>query len=182
MFGTGKVLHLNILASIETGYGQFHHSSEEKKIVKYNLGCGFKKLEGYINVDKSEKTKPDVLADVTDIPWKWAKPEADLIYMDNLIEHIPPFTAIRVIRECHRILKKGGILWMRNPELREGNLMTAFSDPTHVNWWTAETIDWFDCHHKRWKNYGRAYGIPLFERVENTSKGRFLIIKLRAVK
>jgi len=155
----------------------------------YNLGCGFQKKKNFINVDKSKAVNPDILADVTVLPWIWAKSnEADLIEMDNLIEHIPRHptkiksSVVHVIRECHRVLKKGGILWMRNPELREGNLMTAFSDPTHVSWWTAETIDWFDYHHKRWKNYGRAYGIPPFERVENRRKGRFLIIRLRAVK
>lgn len=153
--------------------------------LRYNLGCGFQKKKGYVNVDKSEAVNPDILADVEIMPWTWAQSnKADLIEMDNLAEHISreKLTFVRFMAECHRVLEKGGILWYRVPELREGNLMAAFSDPTHINWYTAETTDYFDCHHKRWKNFGRAYGIPPFERIEHRRKGRFLIIRLRAVK
>jgi len=143
------------------------------------------KDKDFVNVDKSKRVKPDIRADVTDLPWKWAKNDsAELIKMDNLIEHIPRVgdLFIKVIRECHRVLKKGGILWLRVPELRGDNLMAAFSDPTHVNYFTAETTDYFDRHHKRWKNYGQFYGIPPFDRMEHRRKGRFLIIRLRVVK
>lgn len=151
--------------------------------LRYNLGCGFTKKKGYINVDKSKEVNPDILADIEIMPWTWAESNnAELIEMDNLIEHIERKNFVGVMKECHRVLKKDGILWIRVPEMRVDNLMAALSDPDHFNWYTVETTDYFDCHNKRWKNFGRAYGIPPFERVEQHREGRFLIIRLSAVK
>ena len=152
--------------------------------MKLNLGSGFNKLPGYINVDKAKNTKPDILADLTVVPWKWAKSNTgDLILADNLAEHIYPLPWVKVVRECHRVLKKGAPLRIRVPETRDGNLMAMYSDPTHVNRnFTWETFDYYNHKHTRWKNYGRAYGIPRFEKTKQIRKGRFLVVELRAVK
>lgn len=151
--------------------------------MKINLGCGKRKEAGYINVDRRPQVKPDVISDITKIPWGWAKKnQADLIRSDNLFEHIEPYTLIRVIRECHRVLKPGGILHLILPLLASNNLNAAFSDPTHVNYFTTETFDYYDCKHFRWKDYGRIYGIPKFERIKQERKGRFLIVQLKVIK
>ena len=154
--------------------------------LRYNLGCGFNKMEGYINVDRAKICKPDILADVTILPWTWAKSDkASEIYFGDLAEHITreQNTWIKVLRECHRVLKKGGLLKLRVPECREGNLKAAVTDPTHTsNYFTEDSIDYLDCRHSRWKNFGRAYGIPAFDRVGQTRKGRHLIIKVKAHK
>ncbi|MBA7632801.1 hypothetical protein ES703_40356 [subsurface metagenome] len=148
--------------------------------MKFNLGCGTQKKAGYVNVDRSEAVKPDVLADITVLPWKWAKTNsAERIEMDNLAEHIEPYLWIRVVRECHRVLKPDGVLWLKVPELRPGNEMAAFSDPTHVNFFTIQTSDYYYYKHPRWQAFGRAYGIPPFERIENRRHSVFLLISLR---
>ena len=159
--------------------------------MKYHLGCGLNYLKGYINVDKDEKVNPDVVGDVTIIPWIWAKPNnAEEIRMNNLAEHLTPF--IEVVQECHRTLKNGGIFWIKVPFLRtrEGlekfleSVEDCFADPTHHLGpkFTVRTFEYFDCNRTRWKNFGKSYGIPKFKLVKQEIKDRFLIVELEAVK
>ena len=151
--------------------------------MKINLGSGIRKREGFLNVDKSAKVKPDIVYDITKVPWDWAKTnQADLIISDNLFEHIESYTLIKVIQECHRVLKPNGILWIRVPILAVDNLAAAFSDPTHITYFTSETFDYYDYRNNRWKKYGSIYGIPKFERIRHERKGRFLIVELKAIK
>jgi len=150
--------------------------------VMYNLGCGENKRRGFINVDSSKEVKPDVLADVRIVPWKWAK-QADLIFADNLFEHIREESLLKVMQECHRVLKPNGLLQIIVPLTIEGNYMAVFSDPMHVNHnFTLETYDYFDHRHIRWKRYGRAYGNPKFERTGQRRSGRFLEVELKVIK
>jgi len=150
--------------------------------IKYNLGCGDRQLEGFINVDINPDVQPDIVADVRVIPWKWAK-KADVIFSDNLFEHIREESLNEVIQECHRVLKPNGLLQIIVPLTAPDNMMAAFSDPMHVNHnFTMETYDYYDHRHPRWKNYGRIYGIPKFERTQQMRQGRFLVVELRAIK
>ncbi len=150
--------------------------------IKYNLGCGENKRRGFINVDSSKEVNPDILADVTVTPWKWAKP-ADLIFADNLFEHIREELLLKVMKECHRVLKPGGLLQIIVPISAPDNFMAMFSDSSHVNHnFTLETYDYFDHRHIRWKRYGRAYGNPKFERTRQERQGRFLVVELKVIK
>ena len=152
--------------------------------MKINLGCGKFKRRGFINVDKDAKVKPDIVSDVTVIPWRWAKKnQADVIFSDNLLEHIEEKLLIKVMQESHRILKLGGFVQPRVPISAPDNFMAMYSDPTHVNHnFTLETFDYYDHRHIRWKNYGKAYGIPKFERVRQSRQGCFLIVELKVIK
>ena len=159
--------------------------------MRYNLGSGLTNyLKGYINVDIDEKVNPDVVDDVTITPWIWAKPNsAEEIRMNNLVEHLSPF--IEVVKECHRTLKNGSILWIKVPfiktdgslkELQE-SILDCYSDPTHVGLkFTTRTFDYFDMEHSRWQKFGKSYGIPKFKRIKQQIKDRFLIVELEAVK
>ena len=150
--------------------------------IKYNLGCGENKRRGFINVDSSKEVEPDICEDVTITPWKWAK-QADLIFADNLFEHIREELVLKVMQECHRLLKPGGLLQIIVPISAPDNFMAMFSDSSHVNHnFTLETYDYFDHRHIRWKRYGRAYGNPKFERTKQTRNGRFLAVELKVIK
>ncbi len=160
-------------------------------MVKYNLGSGKSYKEGYINVDIDEKVNPDIIADVTIIPWIWAKANnTDEIRMNNLAEHIGPF--IEVVQECHRALKNGGILWIKVPFLRtrEGlkefleSVEYCYADPTHHFGikFTLRTFEYFDCNRTRWQKFGQSYGIPKFKLVKQQTKDIFLIVELEAIK
>ena len=153
--------------------------------IKYNLGCGENKRRGFINVDRSPKVNPDICEDVTVTPWDWAEWEktVGLIFADNLFEHIREEPLLKVMQECHRLLKPGGLLQIIVPISAPDNFMAMFSDSSHVNHnFTSETYDYFDHRHIRWKRYGRAYGNPKFERTVQVRNGRFLEVELKVVK
>lgn len=152
--------------------------------MKYNLGCGKHKRNDFVNVDINSDVHPDIVADVRIIPWKWASEnKADLIFTDNLFEHIREEPLMKVFQECHRVLKPDGLLQIIVPLTTLDNLMAVFSDPMHVNHnFTEQTYDYYDYRSLRWKNYGRVYGIPKFERVSQRRQNRFLIVELKAIK
>ena len=39
--------------------------------MKLNIGSGFRKMDGYINVDNFEECKPDVLMNLEETPWSF---------------------------------------------------------------------------------------------------------------
>ncbi len=148
------------------------------------MGCGKRKIKGFKNIDISPLVDPDIISDIRETPWPWAdESEADLIWADNVFEHIYPEPLLKVYQECHRVLKPGGLLQIVVPLNVPGNYLAVFSDPMHVNYnFTTETFDYFDRRHIRWKIYGRFYGNPKFDRIRQAIQDRFLTVELKAVK
>ncbi|MAC67522.1 MAG: hypothetical protein CMK54_05900 [Proteobacteria bacterium] len=56
---------------------------------KLNLGCGFKKREGYLNVDSSSHCKPDMVLNVQKTPWPFENNAFDKVNMEHILEHMP---------------------------------------------------------------------------------------------
>lgn len=71
---------------------------------KLNLGCGNKKIKGFINIDLKNA---DVIADVNK-PLDFADSSCDEIRADALIEHLD-IGFFEVVREMKRLLKPNGI-------------------------------------------------------------------------
>jgi len=82
--------------------------------MRLNLGCGEKKLSGYINVDLYGN--PDMRVDLFHTPWPWNNESVDDIACHHFLEHVPHFRD--TWREFYRILKPGGKLWIRVPNWR----------------------------------------------------------------
>jgi SAM-dependent methyltransferase len=104
--------------------------------VKLNLGCGKKKMNGYINVDINLNVKPDILCDLNRNPYPFKSETASYILMDNVLEHLDDI--ISVLKECYRILKPGGILEIRVPYWFSRG---AHQDPTHKHFFTENSFD-----------------------------------------
>ena len=78
-----------------------------------NLCCGDNIIKGAINVDIMKGSGIDEIYDLAKTPWKWGKNSVEKIYLYHGIEHFP--STERIIKECHRILKKGGELVIKAP-------------------------------------------------------------------
>jgi len=53
---------------------------------KLNIGCGNKKLKGWINLDFSKEVNLDIVHDLNKYPYPFKDNEIDEIYVDNVLE------------------------------------------------------------------------------------------------
>lgn len=76
--------------------------------MKLNIGCGTKKLDGFVNIDKSALVEPDKVLDVEE-----GLPFADgcvtEIYSSHTLEHITPISWRFVLDEMVRVSADGAI-------------------------------------------------------------------------
>ena len=144
-------------------------------MLKLNLGCSDDHKPDYVNVDCAPPA--DQVVDLVE-RWPWTESSVDEIYAKDVFEHIegrryfhtPYYRGNRgkiwVMNESHRVLKPGGILEFLVPavHLKDGRVnLGAFTDPTHVSFWTQDDKYYF-C--TEWNNpqgergrLGNAYGI-----------------------
>lgn len=94
-----------------------------------NLGCGFKKAQGWINVDAYECCHPDIQWDLNKFPYPWEDNSVDGIMMSHILEHIPNWW--EAFNECVRILKPNGCLEIRVPDESSATALT-YRDHYHV--------------------------------------------------
>ena len=94
-----------------------------------NLGCGFNKMLGFINVDAFDNCKPDVVWDLDKMPWPWGDMSIDHIFAAHILEHLEDWWG--ALKECARILKPGGTVHIRVPDESETSAGT-YRDHKHV--------------------------------------------------
>lgn len=110
--------------------------------LKLNLGCGFRKLEGWTNVDKRGECAPDEIVDLEKFPWPWPDSSAEEIRLTHVLEHIgsTPTTFLNFIKELWRICQTGATIKVLVPHPRSDEFLW---DPTHVRPITAEGLRMF---------------------------------------
>ena len=126
-------------------------------MIKLNLGCGDRKLHGFVNVDARDDLNPDVVWDVTRIHEKFY--EVDLIYACHVLEHFPtqPFeyqsrTWKDVLESWHTALKEGGILRLSVPDIKaacEYYILTNDFEAVRAFFYGGQKYD-FDFHYHGW--------------------------------
>ncbi len=79
-----------------------------------NLGGGGVLFERWLTADVDPRS--DVYVDVTR-PLPFRDATIDVVYSEEVIEHISPHHASAMLRECLRILKPGGWLRLTTPSL-----------------------------------------------------------------
>ena len=125
--------------------------SEDKELKRLNLGSGLAKFEGFVNVDKNERYKPDQVVDLNVLPWPWKDNEYQHIVAKDILEHLGNTgdDFIEIIKEMYRVSENGAIWEIQAPHWR---CDTALSDPTHKR---AITVEMFDLFNKK-KTFERA--------------------------
>lgn len=81
-------------------------------MTRLNLGCGNKKLAGYVNIDQSEHCNPDLILDLENTPYPFKTSSVEEVVMDSVLEHLPskPKDFFRIMREVYRIMQDGALL------------------------------------------------------------------------
>ena len=95
--------------------GRDHQGTAEP--IRLNLGCGHRKMAGFINVDLAgnwSDIKPDVCADITQ-PLPFDNSYADEIHAYHVIEHLYRWRVPKILAQWINVLKPGGLLVLEMP-------------------------------------------------------------------
>jgi len=111
--------------------------------MKFDLGCGYKKREGFVRVDQDSHVVPDILHDLDVLPWPIESDCAEELCMMHILEHLAPLPNDyrRLWQEIYRICKPEAKIVIEVPHWAHD---TFFADPTHVRPITPVTIAMMD--------------------------------------
>lgn len=105
---------------------------------RLNVGCGYKKKKGWINLDKFESVQPGIVWDLNNAPYPFEDCMFDEILADNVLEHVEDI--ITCMNELWRIAKVGCVLTIIVPKFPSWG---AVVDPTHKRYFIEQTFLYF---------------------------------------
>ena len=125
--------------------------------VKVDLGSGFNKLPGYIKIDyHPHKGNINIICDLEKDPLPFNDNFVDVLRATHILEHISNLK--HLMQECYRVLKPESLMHIVVPCYPAP---LAFQDPTHVRYFTDETIEKYFC--KRSETNTKWYVLPYLE-------------------
>ena len=96
--------------------------------IKLILGCGHKKMEGFINIDDDPLIEPDMVLNLNDAKLPFPDSSVDEVVAFHILEHIgEPF--IPLMKEIYRVCKSNADFHIKFPHHRG---VWFVNDPTHV--------------------------------------------------
>ncbi len=81
-----------------------------------NFGCGSTYHPDWINLDAAP-ISPEVIAHDLHCRFPYAADSFDGVYGSHVLEHLEPQVGVRLLQECYRLLKPGGIVRIVVPDL-----------------------------------------------------------------
>ena len=105
--------------------------------IKVHLGCGYHKLENWINVDLNRSCNPDLVADLTK-PFPFKSNSIDYIHSEDFLDQIELVDAYVFFQESHRILKDDGAMRTLTPNLYKFAKRYLESDKGLIKLWNTE--------------------------------------------
>jgi len=111
--------------------------------VRLSIGCGALRLPGFVGVDKYPSPAVDVVHDLTVFPWPFSGDSVDEVRAWHVLEHMPGYSFPAAVDEIHRILRPGGVLYVKVPYKEDwaGN-------PYHVRGFNRRTFNWWVIDHQ----------------------------------
>lgn len=121
------------------------------------LGAGkYQRQDKAFHVDILPFKGIDLVHDLNQTPWPIVSDSFDAAMAIHVVEHLQ--SLINFMNECHRIIAKGGELYIETP-LAGANPDLEFCDPTHIrcyrkhtfiNYFTKSGIEKFGYTDKAW--------------------------------
>lgn len=107
--------------------------------MKINIGGGYKKFDGYINLDNDLNCNPDYLINLETDKLPFEDNTVEKVIAHHILEHIGE-GYINLIKEIYRVCKNGAIVDIIVPHHRHE---VFFNDPTHKRPITVEGLRMF---------------------------------------
>jgi hypothetical protein len=111
--------------------------------IKLNLGCGYDKRSGWVNVDSFAGCHPDVVCNLESFPWPWDENSVDEVAFVHSLEHLGGQVSVflGIIQELYRVCQNDASIEIRVPHPRHDSFI---GDPTHVRAITPDLLRLFD--------------------------------------
>jgi hypothetical protein len=111
--------------------------------MKLNMGCGYNKIDGWVNVDLSPECQPDLVHDLESLPWPWQDDSVNDVQFNHSLEHLgqTPKVFLGIIKELYRVCQDQARIRIIVPHPRHDNFI---NDPTHVRIITPGLLSLFD--------------------------------------
>jgi hypothetical protein len=108
--------------------------------MKLNLGCGRtgKEYQDYVNLDRHKLSPGTLVHDLDKYPWPFRDDQFERITAHMILEHLND--KIAPLEEIWRISKSGAVISIKVPLFPS---FYAMSDPTHKQFFTYYTFDYF---------------------------------------
>jgi SAM-dependent methyltransferase len=114
--------------------------------LRVNLGCGVRRIEGWINVDHEPQTGPDMLFDIGQGSWPLEDNSVIEANASHVLEHLPTESFRRFFQELYRVSRDGAVLHIRVPSPTHEWFWT---DPEHIRPVLPETMHMLNKEHCR---------------------------------
>lgn len=88
---------------------------KQQSVIKLHLGCGKRIMKGWVNTDLAYTNGVDLQLNFM-APLPFDTESVDMIYSEHVLEHFHRKDAARILKECNRILKKGGRIRVGVPD------------------------------------------------------------------
>lgn len=118
-------------------------TEEPKQLVKVDLGCGQRRQDGFIGVDKVPGEKVDIVHDLESYPWPFEDNSVDEVNCSHYIEHVVDIVAF--MDEMWRIMKPGAKAMIQAPYYSS---VRSMQDPYHVRPISEMTFLYYN---KQWR-------------------------------
>ena len=128
--------------------------------MKLNLGCGFSRRDGWLNVDKAAACNPDRVVDLEQTPWPFDDDCADEVLLSHVLEHLgaEPEVFFAIVKELYRVCRPGAEVRIHVPHPRHDDFI---NDPTHVRPITPDLLCLFSKRQNRIWQENRASNTQL---------------------
>ena len=114
--------------------------------IKLDLGCGGRKKEGFLGVDRRKFPGVDFVQDLLK-PWQWKDGSVAEIHMSHCLEHFTGKERVFIFNEIYRVLQKEGTAMVITPSWSSNR---AYGDPTHQ--WPPVSEMTYMYINKKWRD------------------------------
>lgn len=115
--------------------------------MKLNIGGGYKKFDGYLNVDYDKHCNPDIVCNIEVDPLPIDDSTVTHVIAHHILEHLGDPGFFNFLKDLYRVCEDGAIIDIIVPHHRHDNFL---NDPTHKRPITIEGLRMFS---KKYNEY-----------------------------